>query len=152
YARFLQDAIDSALRQTYRRLEVIVVDDGSTDDSREIIQRYGERIIPILKRNGGQASALNAGFARSHGDIIIFLDSDDMLLPNTVQRAVEAFRANSALAKLQYRMEVIDAMGVRTGAVKPPGQAPLLSGDLRRHYLTFPDDVMRMATSGNAFA
>jgi glycosyltransferase involved in cell wall biosynthesis len=77
YGRFLGDAIDSALNQTYRNLEVIVVDDGSTDDSREIIASYGNRIISVLKENGGQASALNAGFAASHGQIICLLDSDD---------------------------------------------------------------------------
>src|SRR6184192_1210231 len=58
YGRFLREAIDSALRQTYTNTEVIVVDDGSTDDSRQIIAGYGSRIVPVLKENGGQASAL----------------------------------------------------------------------------------------------
>jgi len=67
YARFLRDAIDSALNQTYDRTETIVVDDGSTDNSREIIAGYGDRIIPVLKENGGQNSAFDAGFAASAG-------------------------------------------------------------------------------------
>ena len=62
YQRFLTEAIDSALKQTYCNTEVIVVDDGSTDGSLEIIASYGRRIIPLLKGNGGQNSALNAGF------------------------------------------------------------------------------------------
>src|SRR4051812_2571992 len=78
YGRYLPQAIESALAQTHK-CEVIVVDDGSTDDSREIIRGYGDRLRAILKDNGGQASALNAGFAASTGDAIIFLDSDDML-------------------------------------------------------------------------
>jgi len=91
YARFLREAIDSALDQTYRNTEVIVVDDGSTDGSREIIASYGDRIIPVLKENGGQNSALNAGFSLSRGDVILFLDSDDVLFPTAVRTAIEAF-------------------------------------------------------------
>ncbi len=78
YGRFLGEAIDSALAQTYRNIEIIVVDDGSTDNSCEIIAGYGDRIIPILKENGGQASAFNAGFAISTGEWIALLDSDDV--------------------------------------------------------------------------
>lgn len=65
YGRFLADAINSALAQTYQHTEVIVVDDGSTDNSREIISQYGDRIRPVLKENGGQGSAFNAGFEAS---------------------------------------------------------------------------------------
>jgi glycosyltransferase involved in cell wall biosynthesis len=151
YGRFLVEAIESALRQTYRPLEVIVVDDGSTDHSRDIIRGYGDRVIPIFKDNGGQGSALNAGFARSQGDIIIFLDADDVLLPDTAQRVVETFRADETIAKAQYRMEVIDAQGRPTGNLKPAPHLPLQSGDLRQHELSFPFDMVRMATSGNAF-
>ena len=70
--------IDSALQQSYPYVEVIVVDDGSTDASLAIILSYNDRMIPILQANGGQAAAFNAGFARSRGDVVIFLDSDDM--------------------------------------------------------------------------
>src|SRR5437879_12763582 len=90
YGRFLREAVDSALNQTYRHTEVIVVDDGSTDGSPEIIASYGKRIVPVLKQNGGQNSALNAGFSRSRGDVILFLDSDDVLLPTAVDAAVAA--------------------------------------------------------------
>lgn len=93
YGRFLRDAIESALAQTYRRCEVIVVDDGSTDDSRQIIESYGDRIIPILQANGGQASAFNAGFNRSQGSIICFLDADDTFAPHKAERLVELFAA-----------------------------------------------------------
>src|SRR5215813_6060987 len=88
YGRFLQGAIDSALQQTYTPLEVIVVDDGSTDNSREIIAGYGPRIIPVLKENGGQASAFNAGFRVSRGAVVFFLDSDDLLIPTAVENVV----------------------------------------------------------------
>jgi len=95
YARFLSDAIDSALAQTYPNIEVIVVDDGSTDNSQEIISSYNNQIIPVFKDNGGQASALNAGFAASKGEIICLLDADDIFLPDKVSEVVSMFQANS---------------------------------------------------------
>ena len=94
YADFLGPAIDSALAQTYDNLEVIVVDDGSTDSSRQVILAYGDRIIPVMKSNGGQASAFNSGFAASRGDILCFLDADDLFLPNKVAAILEIFERN----------------------------------------------------------
>jgi glycosyltransferase involved in cell wall biosynthesis len=91
YGKFLSEAIDSALNQTYSHHEIIVVDDGSTDNSREIIEGYKDTVVPVLKDNGGQASAFNAGFAASKGDIICFLDSDDSFLSKKVERIVEIF-------------------------------------------------------------
>lgn len=152
YGRFLSAAIESALNQTYEPIEVIVVDDGSTDDSRDIIARYGERVIPIFKENGGQASAFNAGFAHSHGSIVIFLDADDLLLPHIVGAVVTEFQENPTLGKVQYPLEVIDPGGNLTGERVPPATLPMPSGDLRKQMLTFPDDVRSSPTSGNAFA
>ncbi len=93
YGCFLKDAIDSALGQTYRSFEVIVVDDGSADNSREIILGYGSRIVPVLKQNEGQASAFNQGFLASKGNIICLLDSDDTFLPNKLELVVSALHA-----------------------------------------------------------
>jgi glycosyltransferase involved in cell wall biosynthesis len=81
------------LSQNYPRKEIIVVDDGSTVNSREIISRYGDRIIPIIKENGGQASAVNAGVARC-GDILCFLDStifSGLIQPDKLERVAAAF-------------------------------------------------------------
>jgi glycosyltransferase involved in cell wall biosynthesis len=89
YGHFLSEAIDSALAQTYSKVEVVVVDDGSSDHSAAIIESYGNRIIPVLKENGGQASAFNAGFAVCRGDIICFLDADDAYLPTKVEAIVK---------------------------------------------------------------
>ena len=95
YGRFLAAAIESALNQTYADTEVVVVDDGSTDNSRQIIAGYGNRIRPVLKTNGGQASAFNAGFAASTGDVICMLDSDDLFYPNKVERIAKNLRVAS---------------------------------------------------------
>lgn len=152
YGRYVGEAIQSALDQDYPNTEIIVVDDGSTDGSRAVIEEFGERIVAIFKENGGQASAVNAGVAASSGDILIVLDADDRLLPATVHQVVGAFVRNPGTAKVQYRMEIIDAEGRVTRAVKPDPHVPLRSGDLRRYVLTFPGDLAWMAMSGNAFA
>lgn len=97
YGRFLGDAIDSALAQTHPNIEIVVVDDGSTDNSRQVIAGYGARILALLKENGGQASAFNAGFAVTTGDIICLLDSDDYFKPEKVQRVVEIMTGDPSL-------------------------------------------------------
>ncbi|WP_017297392.1 glycosyltransferase family 2 protein [Nodosilinea nodulosa] len=130
YGSFLPVAIESCLGQTYPKVEVIVVDDGSTDDSVQVIESYGDRIIPVLKPNGGQASALNAGYAASRGDIICLLDADDLFLPERVTQVVELFQSapdvdwvftesapieteDIALDQLDTLFETIRAMPVR---------------------------------------
>ncbi len=108
YGSFLAESIESALNQTYSPIEVIVVDDGSTDNSREIIPNYQDKIIPILKDNGGQASAYNAGFAASSGEIICFLDSDDWFLPEKVALVVKEFQADSEIGWCFNTIKLID--------------------------------------------
>jgi glycosyltransferase involved in cell wall biosynthesis len=95
YGRYIGEALDSVLRQTYSNFEVIVCDDGSTDDSREVVARYCDqdaRIRMLVKENGGLASALNAAYAASRGEIICLLDADDVFLPQKLERVVEAFK------------------------------------------------------------
>jgi len=149
YGHFLRDAIESALSQTYDRIEVIVVDDGSTDNSRGVIAEYGHRLIPVLKENGGQASAFNAGFAVSKGDIIIFLDADDVLLPEAAQEIVKVWEPQ--LSKVQWRLQLVNEKLQLLPATWPSKWERMPSGDLRaailrwRHYTCPP-------TSGNAFS
>lgn len=147
YGRFLRAAIESSLNQTYSHTEIIVVDDGSTDYSRDIIASYGGLIKPVLKKNGGQASAFNAGFATSRGEIVIFLDADDILLPNAADEVVKVWRPE--LAKVQYLLEVVDSSGMSMGVSIPSGHMP--DGDLRDHILTH-GAYVSSPTSGNAFA
>jgi len=151
YGRYLGAAIDSALAQTYEPVRVIVVDDGSTDDSRAVIESYGDRISALLKANGGQASTMNAGFARSSGQVVMFLDSDDVLRPNAAALAAEAIGADPRVAKVQFRMEVIDGEGRPTGELKPPDGVRMPSGDVRRLELTAPFDLPWLPTTANAF-
>lgn len=109
YGRFLRQAIDSALNQTYRNIEVIVVDDGSTDDSPGIIASYGNRIIPVLKDNGGQASAFNAGLAASRGEILCMLDADDFFHPDKVERVIPYSQLGSMI---YHRLQMEPGSGI----------------------------------------
>ena len=88
FGRYLGDAIRSALDVRWPDKEVIVCDDGSTDDSRDVIESFGDRIKKVYKANGGQPSAANAAFPLTTGDIIFFLDSDDLLLPQAAEVVV----------------------------------------------------------------
>ncbi len=151
YGRFLPTAIESALGQSHERVRVIAVDDGSTDDSRQLLRGYEDMVTVVLKENGGQASALNVGLEQCRGDIVIFLDADDTLRPDVAARAADAFAADAGLAKAQFRMEVIDAEGKPTGMVKPAPHLPMPNGDLVGAELSYPYDLVWMSTSANAF-
>jgi len=151
YAQYLPAAIASACAQTHPRVNVIVVDDGSTDDSPAILDRYRDRVAVVLKENGGQASALNAGFELCEGDVVIFLDADDTLDPTAAAAAAAAFAADPEAVKVQFRTEVIDAAGEPIGRIKPADHLPLPGGDVRAAELAYPFDLVWMATSANAF-
>jgi glycosyltransferase involved in cell wall biosynthesis len=117
YAEFVAQAIESALALDWPAVEVIVVDDGSTDGSRRVIEGYAERVSVIHQANAGQWAACNAGFARSRGDVVIFLDSDDLLHPTLMRRLAAVWR--TGLSKVQFQMRIIDAEGRPTGALLP---------------------------------
>lgn len=98
YARFLPEALESVLQQTYQNFEIIVVDDGSIDNSREVIESFAVRskkIKAVFKENGGQASAYNAAVAAARGEILCFLDSDDVWFPEKLEVVVEAHRKHA---------------------------------------------------------
>lgn len=108
YERFISQAIDSALNQTYKNIEVIVVDDGSTDKSRDIISSYGNRVVSIFKENGGQHSNYNAGFAASKGEIICFLDSDDWFVEDKIEKLVKVFQSSEEIGWCFHSVRLVD--------------------------------------------
>lgn len=113
YGRYVADAIRSATAQTYPRFEVIVCDDGSTDDSIRVIRQAAQdddRVRLVQKENGGQASAWNAAFAVSTGDIVCLLDADDWLDRRKLEETVRFFSAEPAGA-LVHPLLVMDAQG-----------------------------------------
>lgn len=89
-ARFLRETIESVLKQTRPPLEMIVVDDGSTDDSAAIAESYGPPVRVIRQKNQGESVARNRGIAEAKGDYLLFLDADDMLAPEALERLAEA--------------------------------------------------------------
>jgi glycosyltransferase involved in cell wall biosynthesis len=105
YAGFLAQAIDSALAQRHPAAEVIVVDDGSTDDSRAVLDRYAGRVTAVLQPNGGQAAAINAGVRAARGEIFVFLDADDWMLPGRLAAVEAAFAAKPAAALVYHRLQ-----------------------------------------------
>jgi glycosyltransferase involved in cell wall biosynthesis len=110
YGRYIEEAIESVLNQTFPQndLEIIVVDDGSTDDTSEKVKKYKDRIRYIAKKNGGQASALNVGIENAQGTIIAFLDSDDYWHPMKLQSVAEEFKKNDHMDFVYHYMNVID--------------------------------------------
>ena len=128
--RYLASAIDSALAQTYAHIEIIVVDDGSTDDSRQILESYAESIITIFKENGGQASAFNAGFRVSKGEIICLLDADDLWLPCKVERVVASFKNRPQATVVYHKVQNIDAEDLPIGQPWPPYRS--IVGDISK--------------------
>ena len=148
YAQFIEQSMDSALNQSYSNLEVIVVDDGSTDNSRQVIARYGDRIIPIFQENGKQAAALNTGFAASKGEIILFLDADDYLLPNAVEQIVAAFQPG--IGKVHFRLQVVNGDNKPLGYFIPSVGMTLSSGEVWRKLLET-SSYVSSPMSGNAY-
>jgi len=149
YARFLPQSIDSALSQDYAPLEVIVVDDASTDASPQIIRGYGSRIVPLLQpRNRGQAAAFNAGFAASHGEIVMFLDADDYLYPQAAGRVVASWVAGTS--KVHFRLDIVDRDGAWVD-VHPAPEVRMDGGDVVPALYQM-GRYETSVTTGNAFA
>jgi glycosyltransferase involved in cell wall biosynthesis len=151
YAEFLAQAIDSALVQDYDDLEVIVVDDGSSDGSRSVIESYASRVESVFQPNAGQSAAVNTGFARSTGDVVFFLDSDDVLAPGAAAAAAREFGRDPELVKMQFMLAVVDAEGRFNGATIPRRAGTFPSGDLRHHVLAH-RNYPWPPNSGNAYA
>jgi glycosyltransferase involved in cell wall biosynthesis len=120
YAAFVGDAIRSALAQTYPSVEVVVVDNGSTDDSLRVIESFGDRVDVVrVAHNIGQGEGYNAGFAAAHGEWIVWLDADDVLDADAIATCMALVRPGTA--KVQYPLRCIDHAGNRL-----PGTLPYL--------------------------
>lgn len=117
YARFVGDAIESVLDQREPFDEVIVVDDGSTDDSLGVMRRYEPAVRLVTKENGGALSACLAGFAASTATYVYFLDADDLAAPDLVEKVRP--RLATRPMKVQFPLRSVDADGRQTGSVFP---------------------------------
>lgn len=111
YAQYLRMAIDSVLAQTYSQIEIIVVDDGSSDGSREVLESYGDKITTVFQSNAGVSAARNRGIAESSGDFIAFLDPDDVWFPEKIEKQLAKFVSDSELGLVHVGIEHIDGNG-----------------------------------------
>lgn len=126
YGRYVRQAIDSAFAQTYPNIEVIIVDDGSQDESRNIIREYEGRAAVVLKDNGGQASTFNVGIARARGRFALLLDSDDFLFPDAIASCVRVFP--DGYSRLFFRLKTVDAEGHPVRIESPANRFEAMDG------------------------
>lgn len=148
YGRFLADAIASACGQSYGQCEVIVVDDGSTDGSRQIIETFEGRIRPIFLEHSGQCACLNVGFKASRGDFVLFLDADDILHNDAIADLVRPLVQDDRVVQSQGYLDVVDKSRRRLGRKIPRKLPP--SGDyLKRTLVRGPGACQHPYTSGN---
>jgi glycosyltransferase involved in cell wall biosynthesis len=105
YGHFVEEALESVLAQEFPpdQREILIVDDGSTDDTAQRLKKYGDSIRYLRKSNGGQATAFNFGFAAARGEIIATLDADDLWLPGKLRRVCEIFEKNPGVGMVYHR-------------------------------------------------
>jgi glycosyltransferase involved in cell wall biosynthesis len=106
YGHYVEEAVSSVLAQDFpaEEREILVVDDGSTDDTAERLRKFGDAIRYLQKPNGGQASAFNYGFERARGDVVALLDADDIWLPEKLRQLHQAFEKNPSAGMLYHRL------------------------------------------------
>ncbi len=148
YGRFIEEAVGSVLAQDFpaSEREIVVVDDGSTDDTEKRLRKFGDAIRYLRKQNGGQASAFNFGFEQARGEVIALLDADDVWLPGKLGRVYEAFEQNSGAGMVYHRVQ----MWSNTGETSEEDYFVPVSGRVpgnRRALLQYP----MMSTSRLAF-
>jgi len=150
HEKFIGEAIDSCLNQTYSPIEVVVVDDGSTDKSREIIASYGKKIIPIYKENEGGISTRNVGFPVCKGEYICLLDSDDYFYTEKVAELVKVVSSHIEIGWYFHRIKAMDNETgelIRTTPGKLTGYCDIRK-DIRRGMMP----IYGPATSGLSFS
>lgn len=149
---WVRAAVESALAQTERAREVIVVDDGSTDDTPAVLGSYGDRIRAISQRNSGVASARNAGMRAAEGDLIAFLDADDVWHPRKLELQTRALAAHPEIGLLGTRVFDWPAQGYPSVVGAPaPGVTRVEAGSLAvKNYLTVSSVMVRREVAQRA--
>jgi len=155
YGQYLEYCLSSVLSQTYDNIEIIVYDDGSTDNSLDILQQYEDQITLIAEPNFGkgqcfnQTNAVNSAFAASHGEIICLLDSDDAFAPQKVAEVVKEFKKNPDIMLVQHRVEEIDSDNSKVSILK--NEIFQRIDHLKAVYFTQRLDYFYMMTSALSF-
>ena len=128
YGQYVEEAVESVLAQDFpaEEREILVVDDGSTDDTQERLRKFGDSIIYLTKQNGGQASAFNFGLEQARGEIVAFLDADDYWLPGKLRRIAEEFAKHPDAGMVYHAIRQLNS----AQGIFQDGGLPLLSGFL----------------------
>lgn len=132
--RYLARTLESIFSQTYSRYEIIIVDDGSTDHTRQCLQPYGDRIRYVYQQNQGVAAARNHGMKLAQGEFVAFLDQDDVMLPEKLALQVSAFENNLAVGIVHSGWRLVNAAEQPLSDIEPWHDAPILDAEgwLRR--------------------
>ena len=131
YGRYIEDAVRSVLAQNFalEQVEILVVDDGSTDDTAERLKQFGTAIRYLHKTNGGQASAFNYGFAEARGEFIALLDADDAWLPDKLKRIYEALLQDARAGMVYHRVYLCP----ENGELSKDGHFAAVSGQVTKN-------------------
>jgi glycosyltransferase involved in cell wall biosynthesis len=144
YARFLDQAIQSVLSQTYEGLELIVVNNGSTDDSLEVLEKYGNSITVVDQENLGQSGARNSGIAKARGELIAFLDADDFWDPTKIELQMKLI---SPVSQLVYcGITSFQDTDLLSGQI----ESPKYSGDCSSYFIDYPGDSIVLSGESSA--
>jgi len=107
--QYISDTLESVFKQTYKNIEIILVDDGSTDNTKEVIQPYLKNIVYISQKNsGGPAKPRNVGIEHSTSNFVSFLDADDIFEPDKIEKSIELFKLKPSLGMVFNNFEKID--------------------------------------------
>lgn len=130
YGRFVGKSIESVLAQTYRPMEIVVVDDGSTDDSIKIIESFGDQVKLIRQENGGVGKARNTGAKNSNGEFLAFLDADDIWLSEKIEKQIAKFDVDMAIGLVHCRMREFNSETGETIKLHLKGEEGWVADDL----------------------
>jgi glycosyltransferase involved in cell wall biosynthesis len=145
-ADYVAETIESVLGQTYENLEIIVIDDGSTDDTASVVERYAPRVRYVWQENAERGASRNHGLRLAKGEFIAFLDSDDVWLPHKVEDDVAYFTAHPEVGVIYSDAIEIDADGKETGILKARGRSGRITRALLERNLVFmPTHLARTA-------
>lgn len=126
YGHLVRRAVDSVLAQSCQPDEFIVVDDGSTDDSLQVLAEYAHVAMVISQPNGGQAAAFNTAFLATSADIICLLDADDAWHPNKIERVIALYETDPEAALIFHRLNLVNREGHRAGLSRPESSVPVV--------------------------
>ena len=145
---FIEETINSVLGQSYGKFEIIVVDDGSTDNSLEVVEAIEDPRLQVFSQsNFGVERARNFGFSQSSGSFIVFLDADDLMRSNRLTKQLEPFKLDENLVLVGTWANVIDRSGRVIGSICPPtSNAAIQLGQLFRNQFVSSSVMVRRST------